>query len=129
MSLASDLTRIAKLRGSNGSTGKVVKASLFALGASIEYKSPVDKGRFKGNWLTAFGSADTSVSESAEDSLGQMSTKLGSFKMGEVVYFTNSLPYAMPLEYGSSEQAPSGMVRLSVRNWQSIVNKEIRRNQ
>ena len=30
-------------------------------------------------------------------------------------YLTNKLPYAQALEYGHSQQAPSGMVRVSAR--------------
>lgn len=32
-------------------------------------------------------------------------------KLGDTAYLVNNLPYAVPLEYGHSSQAPAGMVR------------------
>jgi hypothetical protein len=42
--------------------------------------------------------------------------------MVDVVYMTNSLPYAEKIEYeGYSRQAPQGMLRANVAKWQRIV--------
>jgi len=54
---------------------------------------------------------------------------LGGFKVGQVFYYTNSMPYALKLEYGHSDQAPGGIVRLTARRWNKIVNEQIRANQ
>jgi len=43
-------------------------------------------------------------------------------KAGQVIYLVNNLPYAIPLEYGHSSQAPGGMVRLTVQKWRPIVD-------
>ncbi|WP_256203847.1 MULTISPECIES: hypothetical protein [unclassified Pseudomonas] len=40
----------------------------------------------------------------------------------------NNLPYAIPLEYGHSTQAPAGMVRVTLANFQHIVDEAIRNN-
>ena len=40
---------------------------------------------------------------------------------GDVIYLTNNLPYAVPLEEGYSKQAPAGMVALTVQDFQSVV--------
>jgi len=127
MSLASDLKKFAQL--SIAKQERVVKSSFIQLGNEMEFKSPVDTGRFKNNWIGAVGSVDSTTTDSNRNAVGALSTMLGGFRMGEVFYYTNSLPYAQALEYGLSEQAPAGMVRLTARRWESIVNTQIRANQ
>lgn len=46
--------------------------------------------------------------------------------VGDVVYLTNSLPYAQRLEHGWSKQAPRGMVRLSAIEFKRFVRQAIR---
>jgi len=134
MSLSTDLAKIAARNKQK--LLKVAQNSLMRVGGSIIAKSPVDSGRFKNNWLAAYGAPDTSTTENvAKTSIGEgrgavyerYKAKLSGLADGQVFYFTNSLPYAERLEYGWSEQAPAGMVRLSVANWQSIVAEEVAR--
>ena len=134
MSLSTDLAKIAARN--KAKLLKVAQNSLMRVGGSIIAKSPVDSGRFKNNWLAAYGAPDTSTTENvAKTSIGEgrgavyerYKAKLSGLDDGQVFYFTNSLPYAERLEYGWSEQAPAGMVRLSVANWQSIVAEEVAR--
>jgi hypothetical protein len=42
-------------------------------------------------------------------------------RRGSVETFTNSTPYIRPLEYGHSQQAPQGFVRLTALHWPEIV--------
>ena len=128
MSLASDLKRFAQL--SIEKQDRVVKSSFIQLGNEMEFKSPVDKGLFKSAWIGAIGSpADFVSRDSGRQAVGALSAMLGGFKVGQVFYYTNSMPYALKLEYGHSEQAPGGMVRLTARRWPAIVNKQIKANQ
>lgn len=90
-------------------------------------------GRFRGNWMFSIGAPDESTTEEVDPS-GQRSTArivngALEFKAGEVAYITNSLPYAIPLEFGHSSQAPEGMVRITVARFQRIVEEAIRNNQ
>jgi hypothetical protein len=78
--------------------------------------SPVDTGRFRGNWQVAIGSIPTGTLE-IDDKAG---TVLG-LEPGQTIYLVNNLPYAIPLEMGSSDQAPGGMIRLTVQRWKPIV--------
>lgn len=77
-------------------------------------------GRFKNNWQVGVGFVNTDTSRgpsaSGSDSLAAFTPTLNSWKAGDTIYLTNSLPYAKRLEYGWSKQAPGGMVRLSVQN-------------
>lgn len=129
MSFASDLRRFANLTSQKMET--VVKASLVRIGTSVVVKSPVDTGRFRSNWLAAYGAADTTVSMSVDPSgqasLNRLKMSVQGLTFREHFYFTNSLPYAKGLEYGDSMQAPSGMVRISVAAWENILADEIRK--
>ncbi|SER54947.1 hypothetical protein [Pseudomonas soli] len=85
-------------------------------------------GRFRSNWqLTAGTPASGEIDE--VESAGATITKLvaaaGDLTLGEVAYIVNNLPYAIPLEYGHSTQAPAGMVRVTIADFQNIVNRII----
>jgi hypothetical protein len=129
MGLHSDLQRIAQRNKQKAV--KVMQNSLMRVGSPMVVMSPVDEGRFKGNWMAAYGAPDTSTTDNTDAtgaaSIGRLKSKLEVLQGGMVFYFTNSLPYAERLEYGWSEQAPAGMVRVSVASWQSIVEDEIRK--
>jgi len=129
MSLSTDLQRFAQRN--KAKMVKVAKNSIMRIGGAIVLRSPVDKGRFRASWLSAYGAPDTSDSEAFDKSgsaaIGKLKSTLAVLNTGQYFYFTNSLPYAERLEYGWSQQAPGGMVRLSVASWQSIVEDEIRK--
>ncbi len=127
MSLSSDLKKFAQL--SIEKQDRVVKGSFIQLGNEMEFKSPVDTGRFKSNWIGAIGSASDETFTGNRNAVGALNTMLGGFRMGQVFYYTNNLPYAMALEFGHSDQSPNGMVRLTARRFKSIVNEQIRANQ
>lgn len=124
MSIGRTLGSFASRQEVNLST--VVKGAIFRVGSEITAMSPTDKGTFKANWMVGVGDVNLStVDSSSRDSLGIMNTRLGGFQMGGVFYYSNNLPYAMFLEFGGSDQAPQGMVRLTARNIQIYVNEEI----
>jgi nitroimidazol reductase NimA-like FMN-containing flavoprotein (pyridoxamine 5'-phosphate oxidase superfamily) len=52
-----------------------------------------------------------------------------SLTIGQTAYLVNNLPYAVPLEYGHSKQAPGGMVRITLARFQQVVDEAIRNNQ
>ena len=107
---------------------KIVRGSIFKAGAQIESMSPVDEGTFKANWMTGISASNTTITgDTSRIGSKDLAKTLESFKMGGVLYYTNNLPYAEPLEYGYSEQAPAGMVRLTVRNIQQYVDEEKRK--
>lgn len=90
-------------------------------------------GRFRGNWqfsieAPADGTLDI-VDPSGSMSLALLRGQVTSLTAGQTAYIVNNLPYAIPLEYGHSSQAPSGMVRVTVARFQQIVAEAIRNNQ
>lgn len=92
--------------------------------------SPVDTGRFRGNWQVATGEAPTGTVEMTDPSgatvMAQVAGEVGQMEPGDVVYLVNNLPYARPLEDGHSQQAPGGMVALTVQRFQPIADAAIR---
>jgi hypothetical protein len=87
-------------------------------------------GRFRGNWMFSIGSPDNTTTEEVDPSGRKSTARIVDgaieFKAGDTAYITNSLPYAIPLEFGHSHQAPGGMVRITVARFQQIVLEAIR---
>jgi hypothetical protein len=102
------------------------------LGNSLIRMSPVDTGRFRGNWQFSIGGPPSGTLPSTDPSGNETSAKIVGesilFKAGETAYIVNNLPYAIPLEYGHSDQAPGGMVRITLARFQAIVEEAIRNN-
>jgi hypothetical protein len=126
MSFTRDITRFVEK--SKVSADIVLrKIALDAFGRIIT-KSPVDTGRFRGNWNVAIGTADLSTTDEAPQKSkgtkkGQAPTGmeiafsegtiLGA-KFGDTIRITNNLPYALRIENESwSGQAPSGVLKIS----------------
>ncbi|KPY33178.1 hypothetical protein [Pseudomonas syringae] len=90
-------------------------------------------GRFRGNWMFGIGAPDGTTTEEIDPSGSKSTARIVNgvleFRAGDVAYITNSLPYAIPLEFGHSTQAPGGMVRITVARFQQIVEAAIRNHQ
>ncbi len=108
----------------------LVRKSALEIGSSLIKQSPVDTGRFKGNWQCGIGLINTAIESEASKSgaaaKGRIKTGVSSWKPGMTIFITNSLPYARRLEYGWSQQAPYGMVRLTVAEFRSGVEAAAR---
>lgn len=87
-------------------------------------KSPVDTGRFRGNWIVSKNAPNAKSSEVTDKNGGQTITKgsgvIDTFKVDtdSRIIIQNNLPYANRLENGWSKQAPNGMVALTVAEMQ-----------
>lgn len=125
MSFSTDLDK-AKLNLA-GYAEEMVRGTLFSLASRIIKESPVDTGRFRGNWQASINSPQKSkmqrLDKSGAAAIGDMSSVVMSMKMGQTFYLTNNLPYARRLEYGYSKQAPSGFLRINVMRVQSELAK------
>ncbi|WP_205299983.1 hypothetical protein [Pantoea sp. Tr-811] len=89
-------------------------------------------GRFRGNWQFSIDSPATGeldvVDRSGNETIAQLKAQVEALTIGQTAYIVNNLPYAIPLEYGHSTQAPAGMVRVTLANFQRIVDEAIRNN-
>ena len=128
MTFTADLTKYAAKTKSDIGTAK--RAIVFNVFKEVIKKTPVDTGRAKGNWFVTEGAPSSIVSNkddkaplggigaSAQRQLNNISINIG------LDFLTNNLPYIEKLEYGGSNQAPSGMVRTTLRQFQAIAKKE-----
>jgi len=90
----------------------------------VMVKSPVDEGTFRGNWNVGVNKINVSVDTDYTSNTNKKkidtvkfnegSNRIGSLKIGDTINISNSLPYSTRIEYGWSDQAPSGVVRLTL---------------
>lgn len=97
-----------------------VKNTTKSIAKDIVKNSPIDTGRFKSNWNAALNAPDLQIDQGAG---GGFTGVINKMKIGDVFFFTNNLPYAKRLEFGWSNQAPNGMVRLALAKFPFTVNK------
>lgn len=96
---------------------------------SVILDTPVDTGRARGNWQTTTGSPASGEldREGAQPATNEVLSVVSGSPIEGAVCLTNNLPYAEKLEFGSSDQAPEGMVRKNVNralnNANSILSK------
>ncbi|WP_426269144.1 hypothetical protein ACN9MB_13035 [Dyella kyungheensis] len=85
-------------------------------------------GRFRANWNVSLVDPDTTTTDDIDQS-GSTTVDRGSAVIGGAdgvkdICITNSLPYAIPIEMGhSGVQAPQGVVRVTVAEFQQYVNR------
>lgn len=143
MGFAENLNKICARAGDKAQT-VVRKTALELQGLMIE-RTPVDSGRAKGSWQAGVGvvnTAEGSADSTGASSLGRSQTVLDTWKPGQKIYLTLSLPYAKVMEYGQygnppgsangpktiggySRQAPAGMVRLAVQSYSEALSKAV----
>ena len=96
--------------------------------SAVVKRSPVDTGRFKGNWNASYGAPDYTVSQHIDKtpllSAGPRIQRAAlALPVGGVTFLSNGLPYAKRLEDGWSKQAPGGMVKLAQVEFSRFVEK------
>jgi hypothetical protein len=122
----------------------VARQSVMSIGKSLVLKSPVGDatywkhkppkgyvgGRFRANWqygvnITPTGTT-AKIDRNGTATIAAMNSRIEQAEaMGVVHVFTNNLPYAVPLEYGHSRQAPQGMVRLTAAEFGKYVEDAV----
>ena len=138
---SADFARILARAGNKAE--KVMKKSAMSVLKAIEDKSPVGDprtwaspapagytgGQFRANWNLSVGSIDFETVEDTDPTgqaaINRAQGKIESYRMGDNIYISNSLPYAYRLEYeGWSGQAPQGMVRVTVLEFEQYVRQQ-----
>ncbi len=70
----------------------------------------INAGRLRRSWKIGVNEINAAISlGTIEDA-----PALPAWKLGDIIYITNSLPYAIGIEYGHSAQAPTGIVFVTV---------------
>lgn len=126
-SFGDQLRRIADKRKVTLETA--VRRTVLGMGAQMVRMSPVDTGRFRSNWFYGDGLAPSGFDQSGSASLQRITAGVASWSPGETMRVTNSLPYARRLENGWSQQAPAGMVRTTIADFQARFSAELKGTQ
>lgn len=109
----------------------VFKEVVFQVGSSVVRLSPVDTGRFKANWqITANSPASGSLNaydQSGNDTIARLLNEVQQLELGQIAYIVNNLVYSVPLEYGHSQQAPNGMVRITIARFDELVKAAVQK--
>lgn len=129
-----DLTAFAKQL--DVSVVTVVKKVGFDLFARIIKRTPVDTGRARASWTIAVNQPDRTVAPEGTHpeaivspeaaAASQAAGALTHLKPYEPVWISNNLPYIEALEKGHSDQAPAGMVALSIAETETEIDTILR---
>lgn len=137
---ALDVANFAKAFGDEAE--KAIRGTVIELSASFVDQSPVDTGRFRANWFLTGQQPSVQVTASTDQSGAKtkqaIKGKALSIKDWSVFTITNNLPYANVIEYGGygdgpntsggfSKQAPQGVVRVNIKRFNQLLEKQARR--
>lgn len=116
---------VAKAKKNPETVMRSVSLKLFS---AIIKASPVDTGRFRGNWQTTGVTPATGLiagfDPTGNKAVNSAATFITNAPGWDTFTLTNNLPYAERLEYGWSKQAPTGIVRVNVVRFQQLINEE-----
>lgn len=122
-----DIERFIKKAKRNAE--EVMRKTTIKLFSAVIMASPVDTGRFRANWMTSGANPATGTTESTDPTaartVGAMESYISLASDWDAFSLANNLPYAERLEYdGWSSQAPAGMVRVNVRRFNYLLERE-----
>lgn len=109
------------------SNEQIVRGTTIQLFSQIVKLSPVGIGRFRANWFVTGVQPSVKVTENTDFDAGAVAAKIGSIKDWTTFHLTNNLPYACELEFGHSQQAPEGMVRITIRKFNAVIEAQARK--
>lgn len=124
MSFALQLAAFAAKAGDRAE--QVVADVVLEIGSRLVLRSPVDTGRFRSNWFVSRGGPMAGVTDKLGGGLNGIDQLAGK-SVGTVFYIQNNLPYAWRLEMGHSNQAPLGMVGITLAEFDAIVDGAARK--
>ena len=126
MSFTLDIKNFVEKAKKNPET--VARQASFKLFSAVIKASPVDTGRFRMNWQTAGAVAPSGVIDGTDEggaaAIGDAASYIFAASDWNEFTLTNNLPYAERLEYGWSNQAPQGMVRVNVARFNTLLEEE-----
>lgn len=87
------------------------------LTSRVVLRTPVDTGRARGGWMGEVGapaSGEGSTDKNGNGTVQRAIAAVASAKPFETIHLTNNVNYISYLEEGTSQQAPEGMLALSL---------------
>lgn len=127
MSFSDDMKKFANKAGHK--YDEVIRASLIDIASKVILRTPVDTGRARGNWQVSLNDSPKDILD-VKDKDGNTTIKAAVNNTenapGNIWWLTNNLPYIQKLESGThSQQSPSGMVRVTIEEFESSLKKFI----
>lgn len=99
----------------------VYRESCALISSKVITRTPVDTGLLRHSWTPSKGNPDFS------NVGGSVAEVCNSLQIGETYSLGNGQPYVRRIEYeGHSPQAPDGMMRRSIAEWQQFVDEAVR---
>jgi hypothetical protein len=95
---------------------QITRQVALAADRQVVLSTPVDTGRARGNWQPSLGAPAEGTLELGQARANPEST-VGAYVGGRptsVIFITNNLPYIVPLNNGSSQQAPPEFVAIAI---------------
>jgi len=112
---------------------KATKKAFFDVANRIVFRTPVLDGFLRNSWYAGVNQPNTSTGAAADKSgrgsLGSIESAIGKKTSGDFsLYLNNPLHYGPRIEFDgwSSVKAPAGMVRVSIAEFQSEIDKAAR---
>lgn len=103
---------------------RTFRGTALSMFGRVVTRTPVDTGRARGNWQSSINRPLETIDPSTEG----YATTVAQAQLGDSIFFINNLPYIKKLEDGSSDQAPAGMVKVTVAEFQSIAKRAARQS-
>ena len=101
-------------------------------------RTPIDTGLLVNSWIPTKGKPSTRVTKTTDKTRKKAKARVrkvvSELKPGQNYYFANNQPYSLIIEMGRNEgppaqgsrMAPYGMLRLTVAEFQSIINNVVK---
>lgn len=93
---------------------KIVRLIALDLYSRITLRTPVDTGRARAGWALSVNAPSNWVPPEGLGGVQPVQSDISGFNLDQVIYIVNNVSYVVYLENGSSDQAPAGMVRISL---------------
>ena len=109
----------------------VFRGTALNLFAKVVKRTPVKTGRLRANWMSQINSAPSTTTEATDKSgrtaIQSANSTTARAKLGDSIFLANNLPYAQAIEDGHSNQAPAGMVKVTVAEFKQAVAEQARK--
>jgi len=129
MSFSKDINRFG--RKLEKTAEAIFRGTSLDLLSRIVKRTPVDQGTARGNWQIGLNVAPSNEVDTADkngsNTIASGNGKLRAVKLGDSVFVTNNLPYAGVIEHGGKNRRPHGMVKVTVAEYQNVVNANARK--
>lgn len=118
---------VEKIIRDGGTLDQAIRIIALELFTKVILRSPVDTGRFRGNWQVMIGDVPDGVLDLTDPNgaatISKMTAEVLKLRAGQTITLINNLPYSLKLEDGWSKQAPAGMVKMTVLEFDEAARK------